>query len=59
MLTRKSEHLIKEPNVKTASMKQRGVIIAGGGMNFRAWIDEAKAQGYAIVLCGHYCELWS
>lgn len=44
--------------MKTAKMKQKGFIILGGGINVRAWIDRAKAEGYAIVLCGEYVELW-
>lgn len=40
------------------TMKQRGVLVFGGGMNNRRWIEDAKAQGYAVLLCGHYAELW-
>ena len=45
--------------MKTANMKQRGFIIFGGGLNSRAWIDASKRQGYAVVLCGEYAELWA
>ena len=31
------------------SARLAGVIIAGGGLNLRAWADEAKSQGYAVV----------
>lgn len=39
--------------------KQVGVIVSGGGTNFRAIIEEYKAHGYAVRLCGDYCELYA
>jgi hypothetical protein len=45
--------------MKREGMKQKGFIKAGNGIDFRKWIDDAKRQGYAVVLCGHYCELWA
>lgn len=40
------------------TMRQRGFIIFSENMNKRRWIDDAKAQGYAVLLCGAYAELW-
>lgn len=41
------------------SMKQRGFFRCGAGMNKRQWIEDAKAQGYAVLDCGDHVELWS
>lgn len=44
--------------MKTSTMTQKGFIVLGGGLDSRAWIENAKAEGYAVVLCGEYVELW-
>ena len=38
--------------------KQVGFIKFGGGLNKRRWIDDAKAQGYTVLDCGEYAELY-
>ena len=43
---------------RTKEMQQVGVIVYGGGINARAWIDAAKQEGCAIVLRDGYCEIW-
>lgn len=45
--------------MKKSDMKQCGFIKLGAGLNARAWIDQAKREGYAVVLCGEYVELWT
>jgi hypothetical protein len=37
---------------------QVGCIKFGGGINARNWIAAAKAQGYAVLICGDYAELY-
>ena len=41
------------------SMKQRWFFRCGAGINKRQWIENAKAQGYAVLDCGDHVELWS
>ena len=41
------------------TMKQRGFIQCGGGINKRRWIEDAREQGYCTLDCGEYVELWS
>ena len=38
--------------------KQVGFIVFGGGMDKRRWIEDAKAQGYTVLDCGEYAELY-
>ena len=38
--------------------KQVGFIIFGGGLNKRRWIEDAKLEGYAVLDCGEYAELY-
>ena len=40
------------------TMRQRGFILFDKNMNARQWINDAKAQGYVVMLCGNYAELW-
>ena len=35
-----------------------GVIVYGGGLNHRAYIDEVKRRGDSVVLCDGYAEIW-
>ena len=44
--------------MKLDYMKQRGFINFGGGFNKRAWIELTKAEGYVVLDCGEYAELW-
>jgi hypothetical protein len=39
-------------------MKQYGFIMPGNGINLRYWIDEAKKQGYAVLILASHVELW-
>ena len=38
--------------------KQAGFINFGGGLDKRQWIANAKAEGYYVLDCGHYAELY-
>jgi len=38
--------------------KQYGFIIFGGGLNKRQWIIDARAQGYLVLDCGAYAEMY-
>ena len=44
--------------VRRAKMMQVGAFTYGGGLNVRAWGEEAKRAGYTVVYCGGYAELW-
>lgn len=44
--------------INREKMKQRGFIVLGGGMNSRAWMDAAKRQGFSVLVCSGYVELW-
>lgn len=39
-------------------VKQIGVIVFGGGLNARHWIEEAKKDGYYVLICNGYAELY-
>jgi hypothetical protein len=40
-------------------VKQVGVIVFGGGLNARHWIEEAKKEdGYNVLICNGYAELY-
>ncbi len=41
-----------------ANRKQVGFIIFGGGLDKRQWMTNAKSQGYAVLDCGEYAELY-
>lgn len=38
--------------------KQVGVIVFGDALNARRWIEDAKNEGYYVLLCGEYAELY-
>ena len=38
--------------------KQRGFIIFGGGLKKSAWIARARSEGYRVLDCGTYAELY-
>ena len=40
------------------SMKQVAVIVYGGGLNARWYINEFKRHGYAVLLCDGYCAIY-
>ncbi len=44
--------------INKATMKQYGFIVFGAGMNTRRWLDDAKAQGYRILLADNHAQLW-
>ena len=37
---------------------QSGVIVFGAGMNHLHYIKKAKADGYTVLLCSGYAELY-
>ncbi|HEY4489893.1 MAG TPA: hypothetical protein VJC12_01395 [Candidatus Paceibacterota bacterium] len=39
-------------------LKQVGLIMFGGGLNARHWIDEAKKAGYYVLICDGRAELY-
>lgn len=40
-------------------VKQVGVIVFGGGLNPRHWIEEARKEGYYVLISnGYYVELY-
>jgi hypothetical protein len=41
------------------TMKQRGLIMCGGGIDKRRWMLDARALGYVTLDCGYYVELWA
>ena len=42
----------------TREMKQRGIIMFGGGLNRKAWMALSRAEGYQVRYKGTYAELW-
>ena len=38
--------------------RQAGCIVFGETLNKAAWIANAKAEGYFVLDCGHYAELY-
>lgn len=36
---------------------QVAVVVFGGGLVWRAWVDEYLARGFAIVLCDGYARI--
>lgn len=44
--------------MKTEEMKQVGVIVFGAGMNAQAWTEQAKREGYVVLLEGRFASLW-
>lgn len=37
---------------------QVGVIVFGGGLNLRFWIEKARQDGYLVRICNGYAELY-
>ena len=50
---------VEQPMFNRQTMRQRGVIKCGGGLDKRFWTERAKAEGYCTLDCGAYVELWS
>lgn len=45
--------------IDKVEMSQRGCIVFGPEMNGRAWLDEAKKEGYSVLVKDGFAELWS
>jgi hypothetical protein len=41
------------------TMKQIGVIVFGGGINARAWIDAERAVGHVVMIRAGYAEVYA
>jgi|GEM_PF-4947834 len=39
-------------------MKQVGCIVFGGGLKARHWIEEAKKDGFRVMIRDGFAELW-
>ena len=49
----------RRPSAKfKPGMKQVGIIRYGAGLNARAYIDEAKAAGFSVLLRNGFAEIW-
>ena len=44
--------------INKLAMKQYGFIKFSDGMNQRQWINDAKQQGYRVLICFGHAELW-
>lgn len=42
----------------TKQMKQMGEITFGPDIVARYWIEQAKAEGYTVLICPNYAELY-
>ena len=48
----------QEAQMIPSKRRQTGCIVFGTTLNKRQWIENAKAEGYFVLDCGEYAELY-